>query len=355
MNQGGEKMSLVNQGEQLQCVNIECPLCEQKHEIRKMKRVAMMEIKGVEVSFDEVYFVCENFVDGENEFVDAKIMDSNLLNARNAYRTKKNLLTSYEIVDIRKKYGLSQVEMAKLLGWGEATVSRYESKAIQDEAYDNILREINENPYRAYEFLNKNKCKFSTARADEIKEKIMANLYSGGKEFLKRRNLECEYINFCEPSCYNGFQLLDIDKIESMVSRLASYYDKLYKMQLMKMLWYADSLAFKENGKSITGLVYCRENKGATPIGYNSVMELENIIVREEIEGENIKYKIERNDAVDMSCFSDEEINIINIVGEKFKNCNMDDVIKSIQKEKMYVDIQYGDIIQFDNKRGMGL
>ena len=43
-----------------------------------------------------------------------------------------------EIVAIRESYGLSQVDLAKLLGWGEATISRYESKAIQDEAYRKI-------------------------------------------------------------------------------------------------------------------------------------------------------------------------------------------------------------------------
>lgn len=48
------------------------------------------------------------------------------------------LLTSDEIVAIRESYGLSQVDLAKLLGWGEATISRYESKAIQDEAYRKI-------------------------------------------------------------------------------------------------------------------------------------------------------------------------------------------------------------------------
>ena len=45
------------------------------------------------------------------------------------------LLTSDEIVAIRESHGLSQADLAKLLGWGEATISRYESKAIQDEAY----------------------------------------------------------------------------------------------------------------------------------------------------------------------------------------------------------------------------
>lgn len=65
--------------------------------------------------------------------------NGNLLNARNSYRRAHDLLTSDQIVAIRELYGLSQVDLAKLLGWGEATISRYESKAIQDEAYDTML------------------------------------------------------------------------------------------------------------------------------------------------------------------------------------------------------------------------
>lgn len=83
-------------------------------------------------------------------------MNKNLLNARNAYRKKKGLLTSDEIVAIRESYGLSQVDLAKLLGWGEATISRYESKAIQDEAYDMMLRLVKDDPLKAMELLKKN-------------------------------------------------------------------------------------------------------------------------------------------------------------------------------------------------------
>lgn len=75
-----------------------------------------------------------------------------------------NILTSNEIVDIRENYGLSQVDLAKLLGWGEATIARYESKAIQDEAYDNMLRIIKDNPLKAIEFLDKNRGKFTTTK-----------------------------------------------------------------------------------------------------------------------------------------------------------------------------------------------
>lgn len=66
-----------------------------------------------------------------------------------------SLLTSDQIVVIRDMYGLYQVDLAKLLGWGEATISRYESKAIQDEAYGNMLRIIKENTLAVLELLQK--------------------------------------------------------------------------------------------------------------------------------------------------------------------------------------------------------
>lgn len=64
--------------------------------------------------------------------------------------------TSNEIMAIRESYGLSQVDLERLLGWGEVTISRHESKAIQEEAYDTMLRLIRDNPLQALELLKKN-------------------------------------------------------------------------------------------------------------------------------------------------------------------------------------------------------
>ncbi|MDO5157178.1 MAG: type II toxin-antitoxin system MqsA family antitoxin, partial [Eubacteriales bacterium] len=138
-----------------------CPLCDKTHEIEERKRLTTITLKGEEVTYEERFYFCANADEDENEFETGVMTNENLLNARNAYRIKKGLLTSYEIVEIREGYGLSQVDLAKLLGWGEATISRYESKAIQDEAYDTMLRLVKDNPLQALEFLKKNEHKFS--------------------------------------------------------------------------------------------------------------------------------------------------------------------------------------------------
>lgn len=221
-------------------IEMKCPLCGNTHDIEERKRITSVTIKGEIVEYEESYFLCENCEEDENEFTFAKMNDKNMMRARNAYREKMGLLKSDEIITIRDQYGLSQSDLSNLLGWGEVTISRYESKAIQDEAYDNILRIIKDNPMKAYEFLNKNKNKFSSVKYLLIKERIFRNLNDYGKEYLKRQVLESEYVIYNEPSDFNGLMNLNIDKLESVVTYFAKRVNNLYKVKLMKMLWYSD-------------------------------------------------------------------------------------------------------------------
>ena len=227
-------------------VHMDCPLCGKTHEVEERKRFATLIVKGEEVTYEERFYFCANADEDENEFETGSMTNTNLLNARNAYRVKRGLLTSDEIVAIRENYGLSQVDLARLLGWGEATISRYESKAIQDEAYDTMLRLIKDNPLIALEFLKKNASKFSDLKRVEIRAKIVENLDSYGKEYLTRQAFEGEYADFEELSDANGFTVLDVDKIEAIISYIAEEVSNLFKVKLMKMLWYVDSLSYKE-------------------------------------------------------------------------------------------------------------
>lgn len=211
----------MNGGNLIRKIQMECPLCDKVHEVEERTRIAKTIIKGEEVNYEETYYFCQNSDEDENEFVTGKMDNDNLLNARNAYRKAHGLLTSDQIVAIRDMYGLSQVDLAKLLGWGEATISRYESKAIQDEAYDNMLRIIKENSLAALELLQKNADKFTTLKRIGIKQKIMENLDYSGREFLSRQSLESEYVNYQEPCDANGNTLLNIGKLEAVISYFA--------------------------------------------------------------------------------------------------------------------------------------
>lgn len=333
-------------------VNMSCPVCGKVHEVEERKRKTSITIKGEEVTYEEKFYFCKNADEEENEFETGKMINENLLNARNAYRIKMGLLTSDEIVAIRESYGLSQVDLAKLLGWGEATISRYESKSIQDEAYDTMLRMVKDNPLQALEFLKKNAEKFTAIKRKEIRKKIVSKMDIYGKEFLARQALEGEYVNFEEPSDANGFTILNIDKIEAMISYIAEKVDNLFKVKLMKMLWYSDVLAFIEDGRSMSGMVYCHESMGALPIGHYSLMNLEKLNVQEEMSyNYDTMLHIYPTVNMDYSALDDREKAILDKVIEKFVNYKAKDIVDYMHEEKAYIETKPGEIILFSLAR----
>lgn len=326
---------------------MECPVCDMTHEVEERCRTTAMLVKGTWVEFEEHYFYCANADEDENEFAPAKVNSENLMNARNAYRQKMGLLTSGEIVALRQQYGLSQVDMARLLGWGEATISRYESKAIQDDAYDNVMRIIRDNPLMAYDFLKKNKDKFDSQKYNEIHQCILENLDTHGREFLKKQILESKYVDYSEPSDFNGFKTLDVPKLECVISYLAQHLGNLYKVKLMKMLWYADALFFKENGTAMTGLVYCHEAMGALPLGHYEILDLENVNVCIEEDFEFTKYHIMKNESLDLTMLSPEELGVLNRVIDKFRGFTSKQIVNYMHEERAYLDTESGEVIPF--------
>ena len=66
----------------------DCPICNNTHELQYRKRISNAIVKGEKIETEEFYFLCTVTEDEENEFVSAKMMDENLLRAKDAYRKK---------------------------------------------------------------------------------------------------------------------------------------------------------------------------------------------------------------------------------------------------------------------------
>lgn len=329
-------------------IQMSCPICDKTHEIEGRIRLEKVTIKDEEVEYEQRYLFCRNADEEDSVFVTGLMNNENLQRARNAYRKKHGLLTSDEIVGIREGYGLSQVDLARLLGWGEATISRYESKAIQDEAYDTMLRLIKDNPLKALELFRRNLTDCSESKKYDIRIKIGEKIDSYGKEYLTRQTLEGEYVDYGEPSDSNGFVVLNIDKTEAAISYIAERVNNLYKVKLMKMLWYTDSLSYKLYGHAMTGLVYRHDEMGALPIGHYSLMNLENLNVREELSKDyNLMIHIFPTRGMDYGVLSSKDKRVLNAVISKFNAYKAKEIVDYMHKERAYIETESGDIIPF--------
>jgi len=327
-----------------------CPMCK-KHPSIILKEKAKTIIKDEEVEYDETVYFCSTLGEEDDDayFIPPKVMNENLLNAKNAYRKMKGLLTSYEIVSFREKFGLSQVELSKLLGWGEVTITRYETKAIQDSTYDNELRLIMHNPLIMLKTLEKNKAAFEPDRYMALRSKVIATITAGNNAFIKRQNLANYYVLYSEPSIENGYTTLNIEKLEQVINYFAFKIKGLYKVLLMKLLWYSDALSYKTRNIAITGLVYKHKPMGALPIGHNDIINLPDINVEEENTDkfEYTIYNIIPNKNANFSIISKEEIKILDQVINKFKGYNGAKIAEYMHQEYAYTHTTSNEIITF--------
>lgn len=335
----------------LEIIERDCPFCNIVHKIEKKQRIGKMLVKNEPVEFNEIYYYCPLCSeDEENEFVPANIMDQNILSAKDAYRLKKGMLTSYDIARIRNSYGLSQKDFSLLLGFGEITITRYETKDIQDEPYNHMIKLAEEDPLFLLDCLKKHREAFSETKYNKIYNSIVAKIDEQQHLCPKyiKDGLNSLYIRYSVPTDVNGLTSLDIKKISDIVCYFASKISNLYKVKLMKLLWYADAISYKRKKHSMTGLVYIHQQYGALPIGHDLIIKLPSITTQEE---ENkygcVKYKILPAKEVDTSDFTSEELHILDEVVNLFSNMGTNDIINYMHKEKGYLCTETNELIPF--------
>jgi putative zinc finger/helix-turn-helix YgiT family protein len=316
-----------------------------EHEIDIVETQELNMFKGEEVRFPAVYKYCSNtdqYSESEN------MMNKNTLAMKDAYREKVGLLTSYEIKNIRKKYGVTQADFANILGMGKKTITRYENHQIQDKTYDKVLRKINDDPRWFLDMVKNSK--------DDLREKSYEKyLKIGKKEFKKKENkylietIEAKYAEFS--SNENGNRELNLNKVVEMVNYLANNIRNLYKVKLMKLLWYTDSIYFKMNNKSMSGLVYKAFKMGAVPEAYQEILELKGIKYDVEfINGyESYHFLVDQNFKIEE--LSSDEIEVLDKVIDKYGELDTQILIKEMHEEEAYKCTNKNCIIDYSHSK----
>ena len=117
-------------------INKYCSTCEKNRTYTQKKIIQSFNVKGEQVEAEVVLLICDSC---NQEMYDRDIEINNDIAIFDQYKIKLNLLTSEQIKAIRESYGLSQASFATLLGFGEKTVTRYETGSVQDQTHDLLM------------------------------------------------------------------------------------------------------------------------------------------------------------------------------------------------------------------------
>ena len=315
-------------------MKVYCPYCKKDVEYKIEKR-DIKEFRGIEINAYENVAICKEC---NNDLYVNEIENENNERIYEIYRNKANIIEPKDIINLRKKYNLSQRELTAILGFGKMTINRYERGGVPTKSQSDYIKLLidNESEFvkkteEAYEKGNINKKTYQKIVSKESKNKISKNDIQN----LFRQHIQ-ETLNR-RPDIYNGYQTLDLEKIENIISYIASKVKNLTITSLNKYLWYIDMLSFNQRGISITGLTYEHEKFGPTIINqeYNEISLLDDKYKREDYENENGTItKIVSNKNYNLSQLNKNEIKIINSIIKLLKDKNVTEISGMSHKEE---------------------
>jgi len=302
----------------------------EEHKVDIVEVIEHESFKGVKVDFLAIYEHCSN---SDEYLANEDMIRANNLAVKDAYREKAGLLTSKEIVCLREKYGVSQKDLSEILDWGMATITRYENHQVQDRAHDDILRKIDADPQWFIEILKRAKSKLSQKAFDYYYRTANAQYRKQKNQYLIS-SIRANYADIDEGEG-TGFAELNLDKVVAVINYMAQQVSDLYKVKLMKLLWYSDALHFKRYGRSITGLAYCALPMGAVPEGHEQIMMLEGVSY-EVFLYDNVAYKFVPTPGFEIQCLTEDKIQVIDKIISEFGTLSTQQIVDKMHEEEAY-------------------
>jgi putative zinc finger/helix-turn-helix YgiT family protein len=322
-----------------------CPFCEKECNIESIETVEEIKVRGEAFGIETHYLKCKVC---DNTFYDPASNHDPLELAYREYRKRRGMMQPEDIKTFRKKYGLSQGELSSILGWGIATLNRYENGALQSQAHEKTLR-LAVDPENLLKLLLDS----PGALNKEKKERLIKSLQLEGEEsFSFQRIFENRFGRY-EQSELSGYRKLDLNKLFNAILFFCKNEEGVYKTKLNKLLFYADFKHFKEYVVSITGCRYAHITFGPAPDNYeyyfaalieNKLLTPKEVCFGEDIIGEKFVSAAEP----DLSIFGEGELKIMASVKEFFKDFTATQITDYSHEEQGYKETSNGDPISFD-------
>ena len=311
----------------------------------------MFENKGVKVDTFMNVAVCKSC---NNDLYVNDLEKENMKRVYVCYSLNTDIIKPSDIIDFRNKYGLSQRELTSILSFGKMTINRYENGYIPTKTQSDYIKMLINNEE---EFIKKVSIAYRDNLISEktykkvISTDILAKITKKDVQDDIRKYLEVVMIR--KPDIYNGYKEFNMDKLENIISYIASKVDNLTITSLNKYLWFIDMLSFNKRAISITGLTYQKQQYGPTIMDglYEEISLLDDLYERKDIETTNGNItNILSKGNFNLSLINEKEKEIIDTIIETLKNKKVNEISTLSHKEEGWKKTKNLDRISFEYK-----
>lgn len=322
-----------------------CSDCSEEIHYNIVEKQETYNYKGETFEVTARVAICpECGIDLPNSDLDGETMEK----VRKLYMERSNLTTD-DIKNIRNQYGLSMELFAKILGWGKATIVRYESgNYVPASSHLSVLKRLKDNSEELINYYEQNKEKFTEREQKKI-NKVFEN---NELDIIERNLLDTlrRYYIAHENTIESGYQQFSIEKLSQMVIFFSQ--DGINKTVLLKKLFYSDFLNYKRYLISISGIPYVKLRHGPVPMKYNILLDtlqvMNYINIEEECFNEYTRITVNSIAKFNSNIFKQYELDVLNFVKDYFENYGSVEISTFSHKEDAWTMAEINEVINYD-------
>ena len=300
-------------------------------EVSEEYKLEAMEFRGESFLVHSRYYICE---DTGQQFTDTEQDEATLNDLYAQYRVKHGIPFPDDIAAIRKRYGLNQTQIGKLLGFGVNQWAKYENGQVPSESNGRLIATLRRKA-ATLSLIQDIKDIFEEGEYTKILHLIQS---SPDQDTLPDQD-SILYKGTIR-SIENGFGEFRHRKVEEMVKFFATGGTGVTKLN--KKMFYADFLHFKRHGISISGLRYQAIHYGPVPVHYATVYDnIPGLDKSIQLVGDSERISYYCTSEADVSVFSEKELESLNTVERLLGALSTSEVVALSHRENAWEE-HYG-------------
>lgn len=288
--------------------------------------------RGEQFEFEHTAWLCE---DTGEQFTTDDSDTAAFVQVTNQYRAKYGIPYTDEIIDVRKRYGISAAKMSQVLGIGVNQYRLYEQGEVPSVSNGRMIRSVM-NPKVMLEMVESSKNEMSKSEYERIVSKVKAVIAES--EAYKLEQYETKRLFTVPRGADNGYAQISLGRLKNILLYFIEKSDGVFFTKMNKLLFYADFMAYRVTGKGMTGLAYKAIAHGPVPVRWDRIYSFYDEIDQEIVqfsdgrEGTKLVSKL----SPDMAEFSDDELKILEYVSQRFKNESPTQISETSHQEEAW-------------------
>lgn len=279
---------------------------------KEMKRTCekrTWNFRGEQYEYHHLSWLCE---DTGESFTTDESDTMGFVQVTNQYRAKFGIPYTDEIVEVRKRYGISASKMSLILGFGTNQYRLYEQGEVPNVSNGRIIRSIM-NPKVMLCMVESSKNLFTNlAEYEKTVSKINTVISQNKREYQMDEYEKSRIFSKTRGEC-NGYAPISLNRLKNIMLYVLEKCEEVWYTKMNKLLFYIDFVSYRERGMAMTGLAYKAINYGPVPDRWDKVYS-EFPEIEQELRpvGEYSGSILKSNSKPDITLFTETELDIMN-------------------------------------------